>query len=291
MPELPEVAVVAQGLDRLIVGQRIRQFRALSATSWQVDNVSAQEFLVGGRVGRVRRRGKIVVIDLDTNHSLLVHLKMTGQLVYISDQDETDRIGFGHPSPSLVGDLPDKTTRVVWQLDQGRLFFNDGRKFGWVRLLPTPAVDESEPVSRLGPDALAITTAELVSRLAGRQRGIKACLLDQTIMAGCGNIYADEVLWVTRLDPRTPVNQLTSRQIGRLRSNLQRILRLSIDHGGSSSRNYVDAQGQRGTYLDKFVRAYGRAGQPCHRCRQSIVRIVVAGRGTHWCPGCQGGGS
>lgn len=289
MPELPEVTVVAVGLDRLIGNQRIRQVEVLTQPSWQIDDLACREFIVDSRIVRVGRRGKVVVVDLDSQYSLMIHLKMTGQLVYIPDQDESGRVGFGHPSPSLVGNLPDKTSRVIWQLDRGRLFFNDGRRFGWVRLLPTALVDESEPVASLGPDALTITTGQLAARLSGRRRGIKACLLDQTILAGCGNIYADESLWRSRIDPRTPANQLTARQVGQLRSNLQRVFWLSIDQGGSSSRNYINAEGRRGDYLSKFGKVYGRAGQPCHRCRQPIERIVVASRGTHWCPNCQGG--
>lgn len=289
MPELPEVTVVATGLDRLISGQRIRRVEVLTPPSWQIDDLASEEFIVGRRVGGVGRRGKVVVVDLSSRYSLLIHLKMTGQLVYIPTRDESGRIGFGHPSPSLIGDLPDKTSRVIWQLDRGRLFFNDGRRFGWVRLLPTGLVDESEPVASLGPDALTITTSQLAAGLSGRRRGIKACLLDQTILAGCGNIYADESLWRSRIDPRTPADQLTGRQIGSLRSNLQRVFRLSIDQGGSSSRNYINAEGRRGDYLSKFGKVYGRAGQPCQRCRQPIERIVVASRGTHWCPNCQGG--
>lgn len=290
MPELPEVTVVVNGLDQLVVGQRVEGLEVSSAGSWQVDDSTSRAFLLGAEVVACRRRGKVVVIDLDSGYSLLVHLKMTGQLVYVPAQRPDDQIGFGHPSPSLIGQLPDKTTRVVFELAAGRLFFNDGRKFGWVRLLPTAAIDTSEPVVNLGPDALEITTPQLKQRLAGKRRGIKACLLDQSILAGCGNIYADESLWASRLDPRLPVDQLTDNQIDQLRSNLQQILRLSIDSGGSSSRNYVNAEGRRGDYLSKFVRVYGRGGQPCYRCSEAIERIVVAGRGTHWCPPCQGAG-
>lgn len=287
MPELPEVTVVVRGLEQLAAGQQINQFEVLSPGSWQIDETAAGAFLSNSKIVACRRRGKVVVIDLDSGYSLLVHLKMTGQLVYVPDDQSLEQVGFGHPSPSLIGQLPDKTTRVIFGLDDGRLFFNDGRKFGWVRLLPTGAIDESEPVVKLGPDALSITTDQLKSGLANKRRGIKACLLDQTILAGCGNIYADESLWASRIDPRLGVDCLSDSQIDNLRSNLQQILQLSIDSGGSSSRNYVNAEGRRGDYLSKFARVYGRAGQPCHRCQSPIERTVVAGRGTHWCPPCQ----
>ncbi len=290
MPELPEVTVVVNGLGQLVVGQQVNRLEVLSPNSWQVDANAAEAFLLGARMVGARRRGKVAIIDLDSDYSLLVHLKMTGQLVYLPTDRPENQVGFGHPSPSLVGELPDKTTRVVFGLDDGRLFFNDGRKFGWVRLLPTVAIDTSEPVVNLGPDALTITTAQLKSRLAGKRRGIKACLLDQSILAGCGNIYADESLWASCLGPLLPAGQLADEQINRLRRNLQQILQLSIDNGGSSSRNYVNAEGRRGDYLSKLVRVYGRAGQPCYRCQQPIKRIVVASRGTHWCQQCQGAG-
>lgn len=246
-----------------------------------------QVFLVGATVIGVRRRAKVLIIDLNTEYSLVIHLKMTGQLVYRGDGR---RFGAGHPSRSLVGDLPDSSTRVIFDFeDGGRLFFNDQRKFGWVRLLPTPAVGELDFFKKVGPEPLAATfTPEAFSlRLDRRAKsGIKTVLLDQAVIAGVGNIYADESLWGAKIHPETKVKDLSRRQRDDLYRTLRAVLTLSIDKGGSTDRNYVDAEGKRGSYL-AFANVFRREGKRCPRCGTTIIKMRTAGRGTHICPRCQ----
>jgi formamidopyrimidine-DNA glycosylase len=244
-------------------------------------------FLVGAYVTQVRRRAKVLLIDLSTDYSLVIHLKMTGQLVFRSS---SAAFGAGHPNHSLIGELPDKTTRVTLTFtDGGHLYFNDQRKFGWVRLLPTAEVEHLDFFKKVGPEPLAadFTADQFAQCLLRRAKsGIKAVLLDQTVVAGIGNIYADESLWAAKIHPETKVQDVPTAKIVRLFSDLRRILLLSINKGGSTDRNYVDAQGKRGSYLT-FAKVFRREGLVCARCGAIIIKLRVAGRGTHICPVCQ----
>ena len=227
------------------------------------------------------------MIELSSQQTLLIHLKMTGQLVF---QSRSVHFGAGHPNDSLVGQLPDKSTRVTFEFTDGsRLFFNDQRKFGWIRLLPTADVDGIDLIQKLGPEPLEtqFTWQVLNERLQRRLRtNIKAALLDQTVIAGIGNIYADESLWGAKIHPQTLVQQLSTPQVKALHNSIVTVLQLSLQYGGSTDRNYVDAEGHKGSYLS-FAKVFRREGQACPRCGTTIVKIRVAGRGTHLCPHCQ----
>lgn len=289
MPELPEVETVVTGLQDLLKGHRVQAVEHDWPKSFRITAREVKHSLIDACVIGLRRLGKMILIDLDNQYTLVIHLKMTGQLVYkrANNSEEVEGFGAGHPSSSLISKLPDKTTRALFRLDkQAILFFNDLRKFGWIKLLPTGLVEEADFISKLGPDALCISDKKFVQQFSGRNKSIKACLLDQTIIAGCGNIYADEALWRSGIHPAVPARRLAKGQLGQLRRNLQDILALSISKGGSSSRNYVNASGERGKYLD-FVNVYQKAGQPCSKCANEIKRIIVAGRGTHICDICQ----
>lgn len=212
---------------------------------------------------------------------------MTGQLVYRAENGE--RFGAGHPNHSLIGDLPDISTRVSLQLDGAQLFFNDQRRFGWVRLLPTVEVPNIDFFKKVGPEPLAadFTAADFRERLKRRANTtIKAALLDQTVIAGIGNIYADEGLWGAKIHPATRVKDVSTTKLNNLYTALRDVLALSIEKGGSSDRNYVDAKGKRGSYLT-FANVFRREGQTCPRCGHEIIKTRVAGRGTHTCPHCQ----
>ena len=244
-------------------------------------------FLVGAEILVVKRRAKVLIIELDSKYSLIIHLKMTGQLVY---RDDKQRFGAGHPNDSLVGGLPDRSTRVVFDFSDGsKLFFNDQRKFGWVRLLPTAEVPQIDFFQKLGPEPLSadFTAEQFRKRLQRRPNtSIKAALLDQSVIAGVGNIYADESLWRAKIYPNTRVADISTRKLNTLFSGLREVLNLSIKNGGSSDKNYVNAEGKKGSYLT-FANVFRRDGQPCPRCGTTIVKIRVAGRGTHLCPKCQ----
>lgn len=286
MPELPEVETVRSGLVRLLPGHIINDVEFDWPKGFPNDPIAVIEFVIGAKVIDVRRRAKVLLIDLDTDYTLVMHLKMTGQLVYRSAKQ---KFGAGHPNDSLIGELPDKSTRVVFTLNGAKLFYNDQRKFGWVKLLPTDEVMEMSFFKKVGPEPLdpQFTPADFIKRLDRRSNsGIKAVLLDQTVIAGVGNIYADESLWAAKIHPLMKVGDLSKARLTKLYTELRYVLQLAIDKGGSSDRNYVNAEGKKGSYMD-FARVFRLEGQPCPRCGRIIEKTRVAGRGTHVCLNCQ----
>jgi formamidopyrimidine-DNA glycosylase len=287
MPELPEVETVRIGLSNFLPGKTVKTVHHDWPKSFPNAPHDVKQFLVGAQIVHVRRRAKVLLIDLNTKYSLVIHLKMTGQLVY---KGEHERFGAGHPNDSLVHDLPDKTTHVQLDFtDDSHLFFNDQRKFGWVRLIPTVEVPQLDFFLKVGPEPLAtdFTDTEFIQRLMRRKKsGIKAVLLDQTVIAGVGNIYADESLWGAKIHPETKVEDVPMPKLKKLFTELQYVLRLAIEKGGSTDRNYVNAEGKKGSYMS-FARVFRREGKPCPRCGTTIIKMRVAGRGTHICPHCQ----
>ncbi|MBW3569220.1 bifunctional DNA-formamidopyrimidine glycosylase/DNA-(apurinic or apyrimidinic site) lyase, partial [Candidatus Parcubacteria bacterium] len=235
---------------------------------------------------QLRRRGKVLIIDLDSNYSLLIHLKMTGQLVY---RTKGIAFGAGHPNDSLLGELPDKSTRVIFDLEGPKLYFNDQRKFGWVKLVPTGEVENINFFKKMGPEPLddQFTLDEFINRLRKRNNtSVKAALLDQTVIAGIGNIYADESLWGAKIHPSQTVGGLSDTKLTKLFDEIKFVLKLAIEKGGSTDRNYVDAEGKKGSYMS-FARVFRREDLPCPSCGGNVEKIRVAGRGTHTCPRCQ----
>lgn len=287
MPELPEVETVRRGLalllpHRVVSHVEIRE----SPKSFPNDPAMVEEFLIGATVREVRRRAKVLMIDFDTQYSLVIHLKMTGQLVYRGDEV----FGAGHPSDSLVGELPDRSTRVVIGFEDGsRLFFNDQRKFGWMKLFPTVEIPEIDFMKRVGPEPLekSFTADVFIPRMRRRNNTtVKAAILDQTVLAGVGNIYADESVWGANIHPAARVRDLSDEQLALLLDEIKHVMSLAIEKGGSTDRNYVNAEGKRGSYID-FARVFRREGLECPRCHAIIQKTKVAGRGTHLCPQCQ----
>lgn len=287
MPELPEVETIRLGLARHLPGKRVVGVDYDWPKSFPNAPADVNKFLVGAEITGVERRGKALIVALSSGYSLVIHLKMTGQLVL---RGPHERFGAGHPSDSLVGELPDRSTRVTLEFrDDSRLFFNDQRKFGWMRLLPTGAVMELDFFKKLGPEPLEPSFNARILEDRARRRSksnIKSVLLDQTVLAGVGNIYADEALWGAKIHPSTLVEDIPSTKFKVLYGELVDVLRLSIKKGGSTDRNYVDTSGKKGSYLS-FARVFRREGLPCPRCGTTIEKIRVAGRGTHVCPHCQ----
>lgn len=287
MPELPEVETVRRGLHRLIIGRKVASVYCDNPKSFPNNIHDIEHFLINATIQDVRRRAKMLMIDLSTQCTLVIHLKMTGQLVFV---DSTNRFGAGHPSDSLVGVLPDRSTRVIFNFtDDSNLYFNDQRKFGWVRLIPTSEISMMDFMKKVGPEPLEadFTAKEFADRFKRRARtSIKAALLDQTVIAGVGNIYADESLWGARIHPSRLVGYITDMEFQQLYKEVREVMNLSITKGGSTNRNYVNAEGKKGSYMD-FARVFKREGLDCQRCGTEIIKIRVAGRGTHICPNCQ----
>lgn len=287
MPELPEVETVKNGLNRLIIGRKISTAENDNPKSFPNAIYDVEQFMIGSTIKDVRRRAKVLMIDLSTEYTLVIHLKMTGQLVFV---DKATRFGAGHPNDSLIESLPDKSTRVTISfVDGSNLYFNDQRKFGWVKLMPTLAVSDMDFMKKVGPEPLEpdFTSEQFMDRFTRRARTtIKAALLDQTVIAGVGNIYADESLWGAKIHPSRIVGDVAASEFNELYNEVRAVMNLSIEKGGSTNRNYVNAEGKKGSYMD-FARVFRREGLPCPRCQTEIIKIKVAGRGTHICPHCQ----
>jgi len=287
VPELPEVETVRRGLAELLPGREIIAVQHFdSPKSFPNSDTDVSEFMIGASVVMVGRRAKVLLLELSTKYSLVIHLKMTGQLVFRGEAV----FGAGHPSDSLIGELPDRSTRVVIDFKDGsHLYFNDQRKFGWMRLLPTLEIPNIDFMKKVGPEPLeteftAVAFADRFKRRANTN--IKAALLDQTVVAGVGNIYADESLWGAKIDPRRLVKSITDAEFTHLYAELRDVMNLAIEKGGSTDKNYVNAEGKRGSYMD-FARVFRREGQKCPRCGNEIIKIKHAGRGTHLCETCQ----
>lgn len=287
MPELPEVETVRRGLETLIIGRVIRSVGVLaSPKSFPNAQADVDSFMVNAEITAVRRRAKVLLIDLSTSYTLVIHLKMTGQLVYRGEQV----FGAGHPTDSLIGELPDRSTRVMIEfMDNSWLYFNDQRKFGWIKLIPTVEVPNIDFMRKVGPEPLEadFTARQFAERFSRRKNtNIKVALLDQSIVAGVGNIYADESLWGAKISPKRKVADVREKEFETLYTELRAVMNLAIEKGGSTDKNYVNAEGKRGSYMD-FARVFRREGLPCPRCGTTIEKIKWAGRGTHFCPVCQ----
>lgn len=287
MPELPEVETIRSGLAARIKGKQITALthhespKSLLAAPGDIET-----FVVGATVTDIKRRAKVLIIDLSSDYSLIIHLKMTGQLVYRGESS----FGAGHPNDSLVGELPDRSTRVTIQFfDGSNLYFNDQRRFGWIKVHPTIEVPNIDFMKKVGPEPLldSFTPDQFAERFVRRKNSnIKAALLDQTVVAGVGNIYADESLFMARIHPETRVRDVSNKQFSALYEAVRKSMFTSIEKGGSTDKNYVNAEGKKGTYLAEAY-VFRKQGQPCLRCGSDIVKIRVAGRGTHVCLNCQ----
>ncbi len=286
MPELPEVETVVRGLRRLIAGKNITKVSHDHAKSFPNSEAEVANFMIGANIRDVRRRAKVIMIDLDNDWSLVIHLKMTGQMVYRGEENW----GAGHPNDDFLAELPAKATRVQIEFSDGsKLFFNDQRKFGWMKLLPTSEIVNIPFFTKVGPEPLedSFTLEDFTERFKRKKRSvIKAALLDQTVIAGVGNIYADESLWRAQIHPETRVESLDEPDLARLYEAVRYVMSLSIEKGGSTARNYVNADGGRGNYLD-YANVFRKEGTLCARCGAEIIKTRVAGRGTHICPVCQ----
>ena len=289
MPELPEVEVIRSGLSELIAKKTIEKVNVLNAKSFQASTSSIDVFVNNSTILSEKRRAKILLIELSSGYSLVIHLKMTGQLLFRDNQNKSKNFAGGHPSDSFLSVLPDNHTRVeLIFTDSTTLFFNDMRKFGWIKLLPTTELKEEKFIAKLGPEPLiGNPTPEYLKRMSRHPKSlVKAALLNQEIVAGIGNIYADEALWGAMIHPKTRVENLSKKQLEDILNAAIEVMSFSINKGGSTDRNYLNAKGEKGSYLT-FANVFRKEGKPCPRCGHVIEKIRVAGRGTHICSNCQ----
>ncbi|MCX6714156.1 MAG: DNA-formamidopyrimidine glycosylase [Candidatus Vogelbacteria bacterium] len=291
MPELPEVETLKRELGKALVDLKIKSAQVLWPKT--VAPLSVKIFgkeIVNKKIKAVNRQAKILIIDFSDSTALAIHLKMTGQLIFVPKKSrcDLDYISGGHPDDQMLEPQPSKYTRLIFEFTDGsKLYFNDLRKFGWIRL-----VDDSQLkdlTKHLGLEPLSkIFTAETLIDIFKKypNRTIKQILMDQTLIAGIGNIYADESCFLAKLLPTRKSNTLKPAQIKILREKIIAVLKLSIQKKGTSSRNYRRSDGSRGGFVP-HLNVYGRTGSPCKVCSHQIQKIKHAGRGTHFCLKCQ----
>lgn len=293
MPELPEVETIRRGLAKTIVGRRIVDFDDRDVKVVQVQKDS----IVGSKITDIRRRAKIIIVDLDNGKSLVFHMKMTGQLIWESCEGDAqfclrNRQGGGHPDKAWLETLPNKHTRAIFHFDdKSVLYFNDIRRFGWVRLSVGKGENGiEEAFKNLGVEPLSDDlSVEYLIMMAKRypNRKVKQFIMDQTIIAGVGNIYADESLFDARIKPMRLVKDILEEEWATLIASIRKALEQGIKYGGSSAENFVDAFGQQGR-AHEHLKIYRKTGEPCPgSCGGEVQRTVIGGRSTHWCPTCQ----
>lgn len=287
MPELPEVETLRRELNKVLTGKKVKFAKVL----WHktVLPLSVEEFerqIKGKIIQDIERQAKILITNFTDPTSLAFHLKMTGQLIFHPAKGQ-NIIG-GHPAPEDEKILPNKHTRLILNFSDGSiLYFNDLRKFGWARLVDDSQLKDLtknigvEPLSKLFTDQFLI---DLFKRFPNRT--IKQILMDQTLIAGIGNIYADESAFLAKLLPTRKANTVKPAQIKKLQLAIVNVLKLSIKMKGTSSRNYRRSDGSLGGFVPHLY-VYGRAGLPCKVCGTPIIKIRHNGRGTHYCPHCQ----
>lgn len=290
MPELPEVETIRRGLEKKIVGLTIKNLQVLNLKSVQFDPKQVEN----KKVKSVWRRAKMLGIDLEGDLTLLFHLKMTGQLIWIGDrvQGTGDRIIGGHPTPDMQNQMPIKSTVAIFEFSNGsKLYFNDQRRFGWVKLVQSSkfVVHGEDVLGKLGPEPLEkdFTWEVLKERLLKRKNvPIKVALMDQGLIAGVGNIYASESLFLARIDPRRKVFSLSDEEFKKLYKGIRESLKIAIEKGGSTRAHFVNIEGERGYFLD-YANVYGKEGYKCNKCSGKVEKITQASRGTYFCPACQ----
>ncbi len=270
MPELPEVETIRIQLAKHIVGYRIEKIDVRVSKIFS----SGKEKLIGGKIEKTRRFGKVLVVDLDNGYSFLIHLKLTGQVVFSNRQ---------------FPNVENKFTHVIFYLDRdAKLFFNDSRKFGWIRVEKTNEVEKENFVKKLGPEPLRDLTPQRFSETAAAsRRPIKILLMDQTKLSGVGNIYANDALWLAKINPKSPSSSLNSSETETLYAAILKVLKEGIKYQGASDQWYVTAEGKKGAYQEHFL-AYGQEGKLCPRCKKAkFKKFFLGGRGTYFCPICQ----
>jgi formamidopyrimidine-DNA glycosylase len=290
MPELPEVEVTRRRIAPLLVGRRIAKVHTTRPSYFFLTPPRRlARDLVGARIDSLERLGKYLVAGLDDGRRLLLHQGMTGQL--FAEHASSVRLLSAATRASLAPEAqlvfePDAHTHLALEFEDGppRVFFRDVRKFGKVRLL-APGQSDAR-LEKLGPDALDADGPALFAGMRGRKVAVKNVLLGQEVVAGIGNIYADEALFLARIRPKRAAGRVTLAECEALAAATKQVLLRSIETGGSSISDYVAPDGSDGAYQDER-RVYARAGEPCLDCGTKIRRVVIAARSTHFCPQCQ----
>jgi len=276
LPELPEVETIVLELNREIKGKKIKKIKVNLAKMIRGDIKKAEGLVVQ----KVKRRAKLIIIELSGSYNLVIHLKLTGQLFFIpSGELETK-----------TGERENKFTHVIFEFDDGsKLLFNDLRQFGFIKILTTADLEKELKKENYGPEPLEREFSfgylkELFSRRAKSQ--IKPLLMDQKAIAGIGNIYSDEALFLAKISPKRRVGEISDEEIKKLHKAIRKVLKEALRYQGTSVDTYRKTTGEKGNYETR-LRVYRKTGQPCPGCKGKIVRIKFGARSAHFCPKCQ----
>jgi formamidopyrimidine-DNA glycosylase len=288
MPELPEVEAIKLQLGKFLTGHKILSVDVKNRRTFQGD----EQKIIGGKVIGTRRFGKVSVIDLNNNYSILTHVKLTGQYIYRGPNLKNPL----KLSSKVTGGVPGPHTLVIFNLDKnGVLYYNDVRRFGWIRTVKSDEIEKESFISKLGPEpdvakdfAGQVLTLDLFKDILFKtSRPIKVVLMDQTKMGGVGNIYANDALWLAGINPKAPAKDLRGDKVTELFEAILTVLKAGIKYGGASELAFVTPDGTEGEYQEHTL-AYGQEGNLCKRCHKSVIKkFFLGGRGTCFCPVCQ----
>lgn len=294
MPELPEVETIRLGLQKYLVGKIIEDVEV-----WLKKIVTGgPKNIIGAKVKDVRRFGKGLVIDLDNGYSIAAHIKLTGQFIYRDTQTSNVKL-----SPKVGSQIPNKFTHVIFKLKaqtsnvksatqnskvgDAYLYYNDIRQFGWIKIVKSDKIKEISFFKDLGPEPFKDLTFLVFEKIVKSSNvAIKPLIMDQKKIGGIGNIYANDALFDSQIDPRRKAKSLKDTEIKKLYNSILKVLKKGLENGGASEQNFVNALGQEGKYQHHFL-AYARDGQKCVRCGNVMKKITLGGRGTYFCPNCQ----
>ncbi|OGD63691.1 hypothetical protein A3A71_01600 [Candidatus Berkelbacteria bacterium RIFCSPLOWO2_01_FULL_50_28] len=302
MPELPEVETIKRSLNQHVLGQTIQAIEIRLPKLFRGNHKD----VVGSKIDEIARRAKMLIWKLSNGKYLLFHLKMTGQMLYVEQQSAVSHqqsaklkaesrelgadeviAGGGHPDSAYLKQPPHEFTHVIFTLDKGHLYFNDLRQFGWIKVLDEASLKEE--VAKLGPEIdwpeFNFDYFALAMEKKARTK-IKTVLMFQDLIAGIGNIYSDEILFVASILPTRPAGSLNKLELKRIYNSIPKVIALALKHGGTSLKDYRRLDGSQGNYLH-FANVYHRTGLPCRTCGKAIERTVVNGRSAHFCPNCQ----
>jgi len=280
MPELPEVETIVGRIKPHLLGKRLQKIHIRHPKSVQGN----PKLVESSAISAVYRRAKMLVFAFENDNAILIHLKMTGQILY---QDTTIRLGGGHPTADWVSDLPSKHTRAILEFsDESKVFFNDMRLFGWIKVVSQVGLQEE--LQKYAPDVIAsaVTPKYFFDKLQRRRQAIKVVVMDQALVAGVGNIYANDALHLAKIHPMCLANALSMAEATKVLRALQTVIHLGIEKQGATIHSFRYIDGFAGSYQD-VLRVYGRDGLPCSVCKTTIIRSKIGGRGTFFCPNCQ----
>ncbi|MBP7832576.1 MAG: bifunctional DNA-formamidopyrimidine glycosylase/DNA-(apurinic or apyrimidinic site) lyase [Candidatus Levybacteria bacterium] len=279
MPELPEVETVRRGLQKYVVGHTIESVDEINPGIIQGDLSD----VLGQKIVSARRIGKGLILDLENGYSLGIHIKLTGQLIFRDENLKNEPF-----SKDKVGSIPNKFTHVIFTLDQSaKLYYNDQRRFGWIKIVRSNDLMNLPFFKNMGPEPFKDLTLEKFEEIVlTKQTKIKPLLMDQEMIGGIGNIYANDALFRAKIDPRRPAKSLTPQETKDLFDSIIAVMEKSFEEGGASELSFVNILGQEGGY-QRHSLVYGKTKKPCPICGNKIQRLTIAGRGTFYCSNCQ----